>query len=135
MKKVFLDTNIIIDYFVREDYLGNAEQVMRLGDSRNIEFYISYLTVANFAYIMRKLPADRLRTLISNICDIFHVVSNTENQIIRNLQEPFSDFEDGLQYQAAISAGCNCIITRNKKDFLFAHNIVVYTPTEFITSF
>lgn len=48
MKKVFLDTNFIIDYFVREDYSGVAEKVMRTGDSENIEFHISYLTVANF---------------------------------------------------------------------------------------
>lgn len=65
MKKVFLDTNFIIDYFVREDYSGVAEKVMRTGDSENIEFHISYLTVANFAYIMRKLPTDTLRLQIS----------------------------------------------------------------------
>lgn len=60
MKKIFLDTNFIIDYFIREDYSGDAEKVMRLGDSRNMEFHISYLTVANFAYIMRKLSPEDL---------------------------------------------------------------------------
>lgn len=134
MKKVFLDTNFIIDYFVREDYSGVAEKVMRTGDSENIEFHISYLTVANFAYIMRKLPTDTLRLQISRICDTFQIVDNTKDQIIRNLRETTNDFEDGLQYQSAISAGCECIITRNKKDFPFA-KIALYTPSEFIKLF
>ncbi|MDE6581570.1 MAG: PIN domain-containing protein [Duncaniella sp.] len=134
MKRVFLDTNFIIDYFVREDYAGDAEKVMMLGDSMNMEFCISYLTVANFAYIMRKSPADKLKTLISRICEVFTVVSNTKNQILLNLQEQVSDFEDGLQYQAAVYAGCDCMITRNKKDFQFAE-IPVFTPEEFLIYF
>lgn len=134
MKKIFLDTNFIIDYFIREDYSGDAEKVMRLGDSRNMEFHISYLTVANFAYIMRKLSPEDLRILIKRICDTFSIVSNTKDQILKNLKESAIDFEDGLQYQAAMSAECDCLITRNKKDFPFA-KIPVLTPAEFLSSF
>ena len=134
MKKVFLDTNFVIDYFVREDYSGDAETVMKLGDSQNVEFLISYLTIANFAYIMRKLSPDKLRALIGRICNTFTVVRNTNNQIILNLQDSATDFEDGLQYQAAVSGGCDCIITRNKKDFTFA-KIPVLTPMDFISMF
>ena len=133
MKKVFLDTNFVIDYFVREDYGGDAEKVMRAGDSQNMEFHISYLTVANFAYIMRKMSPEKLRTLIGSICNTFTVVSNTKSQIDLNLQDiAVVDFEDGLQYQAAIYADCDCIITRNKKDFSFA-KIPVLTPGDFIS--
>lgn len=57
MKKIFLDTNFIIDYFVREDFNGISEQLLALGQN-NLKFYISYLTVANFAYIVRKMPKD-----------------------------------------------------------------------------
>lgn len=134
MKKVFLDTNFIIDYFVREDYSGDAENVMRIGDSQNMEFHISYLTVANFAYIMRKLTPEKLRALIGRICNTFTVVSNTKNQIVLNLHDSATDFEDGLQYQAAVSVGCDCIIIRNKKDFSFA-KIPVLTPVDFVSMF
>lgn len=41
------------------------------------------------------------------------------------------DFEDALQYETAIGGNCECIITRNKKDFYFSQ-IPVYTPEEFI---
>lgn len=41
------------------------------------------------------------------------------------------DFEDVLQYQWAISAEYDIIITNNKKDYLFS-KIPVYTSNEFI---
>lgn len=134
MKKVFLDTNFVIDYFIREDYSGNAEKIMKLGDSLNWEFNISYLTVANFAYIMRKLPLDKLHLIIRKICDTFNVLDNTKNQILRNLKEDITDFEDGLQYQTALDANCDCIITRNKKDFSYSE-IPVFTPEELLSQF
>ena len=133
MKSIFLDTNFIIDYFIREDYNGDAEKLMKFGASNDLQFYISYLTVANFAYIMRKLPAKQLNELIFRLCNTFHVVKNTREQILQNLQCPFADFEDGLQYQAAIDANCDCIISRNLKDFLNS-KIPVMTAPEFLNT-
>lgn len=131
MKNIFLDTNFIIDYFVREDYNGDAERLLRFGDSQNLNFFISYLSVANFAYIMRKLPSAQLKEILLRICNIFRIVDNTRNQILKNIQSDFIDFEDGLQYQAAMNANCDCIITRNKKDFINSE-IPVMTAAEFM---
>lgn len=133
MKNIFLDTNFIIDYFVREDINGDAEKLLSLGDSLNMKFFISYLTVANFAYIMRKLPVSQLTDIIFRICKTFHVVDNTCDQILQNLQSGFKDFEDGLQYQSAVYSNCDCIITRNLKDFINS-SIPVMTAGEFIKS-
>ncbi len=132
MKNIFLDTNFIIDYFIREDFNGEAEKLLQLGDKQNLNFFISYLSVANFAYIMRKLPTSQLSNIILRICNIFHVVENTHEQILRNLQSGFKDFEDGLQYQCALEAHCDCIITRNQKDFINS-SIPVMNAEEFIS--
>ena len=133
MKNIFLDTNFIIDYFVREDFNGDAEKLLQLGESQNLIFFISYLSVANFAYIMRKLPASQLNEIIFRICNIFNVVDNTRNQILQSLQSGFKDFEDGLQYQCALDCHCDYIITRNQKDFINS-SIPVMTAGEFINS-
>ncbi|MDE5551878.1 MAG: PIN domain-containing protein [Muribaculaceae bacterium] len=133
MKNIFLDTNFIIDYFVREDFNGEAEKLLELGDGQNLKFFISYLSVANFAYIMRKMPQEQLMEIIFRICSLFHVVNNTRDQILRNLKSGFKDFEDGLQYQCAIAAKCDCIITRNKRDFVNLE-IPVMSAGEFLDS-
>lgn len=58
MKRLFLDTNFIIDYFVRDDYRSVSEQLLVEGAKRGYEFCISFLSVANFAYILRKQPLE-----------------------------------------------------------------------------
>lgn len=132
MKNIFLDTNFIIDYFVREDFNEEAEKLLQLGESQTLKFYISYLSVANFAYIMRKLPVSQLNDIILRICDIFQVVDNTRDQILLTLQSGFKDFEDGLQHQCALASNCDCIISRNKKDFVTS-SIPVMTASEFLS--
>lgn len=131
MRKIFLDTNFIIDYLIREDFNSDSERLMSYG-KENLRFYISYLTVANFAYIIRKMPKEDVSSMIQRICETFKIVKNTKEQILRNILLNPSDFEDGLQYQAAIDAGCECIITRNQKDFGFSQ-IPVMSASEFIS--
>ncbi|MDE5584846.1 MAG: PIN domain-containing protein [Muribaculaceae bacterium] len=131
MRHLFLDTNFVIDFFVREDFQGDAEKLMTIEKKAKSQFFISYLTVANFAYIMRKMPIDDLKSLIRQICRNFIVISNTESQIKRALDLNASDFEDMLQYQAAVDAHCDCIITRNEKDFAFS-DITVMSPASYL---
>ncbi len=133
MKRIFLDTNFILDYFVRDDFNKDSERLLKFGADHKLKFFISYLTVANFAYIMRKMPSSQLNDIIYRICNTFSVVSNTKQQVLQNLQCPFLDFEDGLQYQAALDANCDCIITRNGKDFTTSH-IPAMTASEFLNS-
>ena len=131
MRHLFLDTNFVIDYFIREDFQGDAEKLMTIEKKAHSQFFISYLTVANFSYIMRKMPPNDLKSLIRRICSNFIVVSNTESQIQRALDLDASDFEDMLQYQAAKDANCDCIITRNEKDFDFS-DIPVMSPASYL---
>lgn len=51
MKRIFLDTNIILDLLIREEYKSQIKDMIKLCEDRTL--YISYLTVANAAYIIR----------------------------------------------------------------------------------
>ena len=133
MNHFFLDTNFVIDYFIRQDFQGDAEKFLTIGRKNQCRFFISYLTVANFAYIMRKIPSDDLKSLIIRICSIFTVVENNADQIQKAIALEASDFEDILQYQAALDAGCDCIITRNEKDFAFS-SIPVMSASAYLQS-
>ncbi len=53
MKRIFLDTNFIIDYFIRDDFSQDSEKLLRYGSEHKLKFYISYLTVENFSNILR----------------------------------------------------------------------------------
>ena len=94
-------------------------------------FYISFLSVANYAYIARKRPQEELHEDIRLIIESFIVFAQNKEQIEKAISLRPKDFEDTLQFQCAKQAGCECIITRNKKDFSFS-DIPVLTAEEFL---
>lgn len=120
MKRIFLDTNFIIDLLLREEYKLDSQVFLAEGIRKGYIFYISFLSVANFAYIARKMSKEKLYSHLQAILDLFKVVDCNSSQLSKAIAFASSDFEDNLQYQAAKDAKCSFIITRNGKDFDFS---------------
>lgn len=133
MKKVFLDTNFIIDYLIRPEYSLSASTVLREGRRKGYKFFVSFLTVANFAYINRKMPQENLCQLLNGIIEAFEIADNTSHHLKDATMINASDYEDAIQYVTALSKGCEAIITRNGKDFAYS-SLPVYTPDEFLNA-
>ncbi len=131
MKRIFLDTNFLIDYLLRDEFKQQSRRFLEEGIKRNYKFYVSFLSVANFAYIVRKLPKDELCKHILTICELFEIVENNVTHIKQALQLLSKDFEDSLQYEAALENGCEIIITRNEKDFKFSE-ITVCSASDYL---
>lgn len=130
MNRIFLDTNIVLDMLIREEYKSQIrELIVRCLDK---ELYISYLTVANAAYIMRKYPKAEIKKNIQLILELFNIIPNDRDQIENAIKNDAPDFEDMLQYQSAMSAKCDVILTRNAKDFPFAE-IPIMTVSDFLS--
>jgi len=53
MKRLFLDTNILIDYIDNRAGADDAEQIFACGFSGEAQLYASSLTFANMAYIIK----------------------------------------------------------------------------------
>ncbi len=134
MKHIFLDTNFVIDYLVRDEYRQISRQFLSLAKIKGCQFYISFLSVANFAYIARRLDKEILYKYIAPIEELFTILSNDSRQISAALSLNASDFEDALQYQTAVTNGCECIITRNGKDFKFSQ-IPVLSASDFMEEY
>lgn len=132
MKRIFLDTNIVLDFLIREEYKQEIREL--ISRSGNSELYISYLTVANAAYIMRKYSKEELKSNISTLLEIFEVIPNDRDQIKKALKKDSPDFEDMLQYQSAKSVKCEVILTRNSKDFSFSE-IPIMNVGEFLNKY
>ena len=118
MKRIFLDTNIVLDFLIREEYKPQIRELISRSADWNL--YISYLTVANAAYIMRKYSKEQLRTNLKLLLDLFEIIHNDRKQLEKAIKADCSDFEDMLQYQAAKSVKSEVILTRNAKDFTFS---------------
>ena len=67
MNRIFLDTNILLDYGQERKEFLYAKAIMELGERREIELFASYLSYANMGYILRKYPKDEIWSLIKDM--------------------------------------------------------------------
>ena len=136
MMKAFLDTNILLDYGQAREAFIYAKAILELGEQGEIELYASYLSYANMGYILRHYPKETMWSLIREMREGIKVVSNDASQLDSALlHEPVDDYEDLLQYQCAVAAGCDVIVTNNKRDYIGFCMIPFFTSKEFLVDY
>ena len=132
MKKVFLDTNILIDFVDNRDNRVYAETIIELGKTGFIQLYAAYLSFANMGYILRKRTQEERYRMIREARKIVTVLPCDDRQLDDALVTPVKDYEDMLQYQCAKAAGCDVIVTNNKRDFQEFCQLPFFTAEEFL---
>ncbi len=137
MKKLFIDTNVIIDLLSRkEPFYDESAELFSLADRKIIELNISSLTIANTSYILlRQTDIRKAKEILRKLTLIVNVLPLDDKIIgIALNDDSFNDFEDGLQYFTAIENSQDLIITRNLKDFK-ASKLPVMTARQFLETF
>lgn len=120
MKKLFVDTNIVIDLLSRrEPFFEEAATLFSLADKKQIELSVSSLTIANTSYVLLKqINSNKAKSILRKLRLIAKILPLDDKIVGLALNdETFPDFEDGLQYFTAIENEQDLIITRNLKDF------------------
>jgi predicted nucleic acid-binding protein len=120
MKKIFIDTNIVLDVLSRrEPFYDEAATLFSLADKKQIELSVSSLTIANTAYVLsRQIDSNKAKSFLRKLRLIVEVLPLDDKIVGLALNdENFPDFEDGLQYYTALENGQNVIVTRNLHDF------------------
>ena len=115
--RVFLDTNILVDVAENRQGAAQAAAILQLGEEGHIDLCASYLSYANMGYIWRNVPRHKRYERIRNACTGIEVLPMDASQLYNGLQQEVKDYEDMLQYQCAIAAGCDVIITNNTRDY------------------
>lgn len=136
MKKVFIDTNIILDVILeRKNFVLESSNVLALQVWNKIEIYATSLTFINSLYICRKeIGKDESINKLRTLFDRFQVSPLGQDEYNAAMAMPMKDIEDNFQYCSAVSAGCDVLITRNIKDFPADGKIKVMQPKEFLDS-
>lgn len=121
--KLFLDANILVSVLNKEyPAFTYSSRILSLSDRPGFELYTSPICLAIAFYFAEKksgsaLAGKKMAVLCQHL-KIAAVGQETVTQCTGN--KKIKDFEDGLEYYAAIDAGCECIITENLKDFYFS---------------
>ncbi|MBQ3658042.1 MAG: PIN domain-containing protein [Bacteroidales bacterium] len=136
MKKVFLDTNILLDAIQKRQNCQFAETIILLGKKAMLELCVSVISYPTIAYVLRKQPKPEIYRLLNTFSDSMTILPTNSQMFKAAITAQADDFEDMLQYQTAISYNCDALITNNIKDFIeFAENIKIQTAKEFLVEF
>lgn len=134
MKKIFVDTNILVDLIAdRKPFSKFAIQIFSKAEERKIRLYTSSHSIATTHYLLKKyIDEKELRDVLNSILDYLYVVAIDIDIIKKGLKSKYKVFEDALQIISAYSIEkIDCIVTRNAKDFK-GSEIPVLTPDELI---
>ncbi len=134
--RVFIDTNVLIDFMAnRQPYYQAAAALFALAEMNELQLVYSSVTVANSFYILRKsYNSTQLAEAFENQQSVAEISGVSSSDIYSALSARWVDGEDCIQYQSALSAKCDYILTRNTQDFQLS-TIPVMTPEDFLNRY
>lgn len=142
--KVFLDTNVFLDYFQHREQYKAVSYLLNAVEDGRIKAVISVGGIYTLSYLVRMelkkkgiyRPEQtlRLREILNGVVELAMVKGISHKMTCRAINDKgFDDIEDSFQHQCAVESMCDIIITINKKHFTYSE-IPVMTPQEFVDS-
>ncbi len=133
--KLFLDANILVAVLNKEYPLFTyAARVVSLADNKKFTVCTSPICLAIAFYFSEKKSGTALaKKKMELLAAKLHITGVGKDEVIQSLQnKKVNDFEDGLEYYAAIANKCQVIITEDTRDYYFA-DIDVQNARDFLT--
>ena len=133
MKKVFLDTNVLLDFLLdREPFSNEIAEIIQESINETIQLCVSSITITSANYIIsRSEGVNAANRKTAKILKLVSVENVGQSTVQKSSNSEFKDFEDGVQNYCAVEAKHELIVTRNVKDFKQSE-LAIMTPTEFI---
>lgn len=131
--KLFLDTNVLLDIFMRrEPYYDASAQVVYACERGQFTGGFTTLSACNIVYALRKqLGSEQTLEAMRQLVRIIEPIGTSVASLLQSLEDPKTDFEDTMQSQCALEWNADMIITRDKSGFANC-SISVLTPSDFL---
>jgi predicted nucleic acid-binding protein len=119
MKKLYLDTNILLDFLLnRQPFAEAATTLLAAAEAGRATLFVSSLTFVTAHYVVSKAVGKNAATLaLASLFTQINTVAVDVQVINQALQSGMPDFEDAVQLFTALSAGADAIVTRDLKGF------------------
>ncbi len=144
--KVFIDTNVILEYFMHREEYEVAEKLLKGLRSSHAQMYMSvgaFYTIhfVILKYLHKELGLvgeeclQNLRIILNKILQMFDIAEHDKNCLIRGISDTeYKDLEDSCQYQVAQKVNCEALVSFNISDYKESTNgqLRICTPQQFI---
>jgi predicted nucleic acid-binding protein len=135
MERVFIDCDICLDLLAeRHPHYDHAARLFTHADKGKLKVYVSSLIFSNLHYLLsRQFSAKEARRILNKFKVLVNIVAVDSKIVELALSSDFKDFEDAIQYYAAIENNISVLLTRNLKDYRQAR-ISVMKAEDFLST-
>lgn len=129
--RILLDSNVVIDFLERrQPFYDDAIAVINSSRKNQHTIYIAAHSIDNIVYILRKkLPLREILSGLEKFLKICSIIEVNEAIILKAISAQWKDFEDAIQYYAAIAANIDLIVSRDVAGYE-EQKIKVLNPAE-----
>ena len=145
--KVFYDTNIILELLLKRKEGDKVRDILLWSHENHVEKFLSSGSFYTLTYLIEKYLKNQgiqdtqnrrheLTCILSGLLQEYKIIGETDwGKALSDVR--FSDLEDSYQYQTAVNAGCNVLLTLNIRDFkqITDSPISIMTPEEFVNKY
>ena len=135
--RIFLDANILVSVLNKEYPLFTyAARIVSLADNKKFTVFTSPVCLAIAFYFAEKKSGTRMaKQKIKLLSEKIRITDVGKNEVLLALENPqVNDFEDGIEYYAAVNNKCDVIVTEDTSDFYFA-DIKVCRAQDFLMEY
>lgn len=126
--KLFVDTNIIMEYFAHRKQYTAVRAIFRCAEAGSLSVCTSMNSIATAIYLMgvelknqgvhEPDKREEIRDWLKALLGYVDIIDISRSSAIKGLSDlDFIDLEDSLQYYCALENRCDCLITINLKHF------------------
>lgn len=134
--KIFLDANILISVLNKEyPAFTFSSRILSLTDSKRFKVYTSPICLAiAFYFAEKKSGTESAKSKIALLASKINIAPVDKKAVVMTAEnKAVKDYEDGLEYYAALHAGCKYIVTEDVHDFYFS-KIPVGSAEQFLAA-
>lgn len=146
--KVFLDTNIFLEYFEQRREYQTVSQLLNAVEDGRLKAVVSVGCIYTLAYLIRvelkrqdihrPEQTERLRATLNIVMTMVTAVGLSHKRLSAGINDQaFDDVEDSFQYQCAIQNKCDVLVTINLRDYRGTDmsQMEILSPTEFVEKY
>ena len=135
--KIYIDANLLVAVLNKEmPVFTYAARVLSLTNHPRFTLITSPICLAIAFYFAEKKSGTKVaKEKMAHLCSFINIIDVTKEAVQQALADKrIQDFEDGMQYYAALAEQCSCIVTEDTEDFNFS-SLAVYNSHEFLTKY
>ena len=127
--KVFVDTNVILDYILQREHYTEAKRAIAQEVAAQDTLLMSVGGFYTMLYVVDKYFRKELqqshvvamaqtRDVMRKVLSLFTVAEHDNSSLLNGMDDlTFHDLEDSCQYQLAVKHGCKKLLTFNTLDY------------------